>query len=100
MRYNSLSKCCLTIVLACTWLPILASGDVIVERRIEPQTGNFYFTITNNGESSVTIVFQIEGGDKQTLNLAPGSTPQCTLVPSNLAILHFSGFNSYIQVLT
>ena len=54
------------MVLACTWLPILANGDVIVERRVEPQTGNFYFTMTNNGESSVTIVFQIEGGDKQT----------------------------------
>ena len=73
MRYNSLSKCCLTMVLACTWLPILANGDVIVERRVEPQTGNFYFIITNNGESSITIAFQIEGGDKQSLNLAPAS---------------------------
>ena len=81
MRYNSLSKCCLTMILACTWLPILANGDTIVERRIEPQTGNFYFTITNNGESSVTIEFQIEGGDKQTVNLAPGSESQLYTAP-------------------
>ena len=85
MRYNSLSKCCLTMALACTWLPILANGDVIVERRVEPQTGNFYFTITNSGESSVTIVFQIEGGDKQTLNLAPGSTPTMYNAPKQFS---------------
>ena len=85
MRYNSLSKCCLAMVLACTWLPILANGDVIVERRVEPQTGNFYFTMTNNGESSVTIVFQIEGGDRQTLNLAPGRTPQMYTAPKQFS---------------
>jgi hypothetical protein len=73
------------MVLACTWLPVLASGDTIVERRVEPTTGNYYFTITNNGESSVTIVFQIEGGDKQTLNLAPGSTPQMYNAPKQFS---------------
>jgi hypothetical protein len=46
---------------------------VIVERILEPTT-LFYFLITNNGENSVTIVFQIAGGDKQTLSLAPGSS--------------------------
>ena len=85
MRYNSLSKCCLIMVLACAWLPILANGDTIVERRIEPQTGNFYFIITNNGESSVTIEFQIEGGDKQTLNLAPGSVSQMYTAPKQFS---------------
>jgi hypothetical protein len=53
--------------------PLLANGGVIVERILEPTT-LFYFLITNNGEDSVTIVFQIEGGDKQTLNLTPGSS--------------------------
>jgi hypothetical protein len=73
MRYNSLSKWWLTIVLACAWSPLLANGGVIVERILEPTT-LFDFLITNNGEDSVTIVFQIEGGDKQTLNLAPGAS--------------------------
>jgi hypothetical protein len=41
--------------------------------------------MTNNGESSVTIVFQIEGGDKQTLNLAPGSTPQMYTAPKQFS---------------
>ena len=73
MRYKSLSKCWLTMVLACAWSPLLANGGVIVERTMEPNT-LFYFLITNNDENSVTIVFQIEGGDKQTLNLANGSS--------------------------
>jgi hypothetical protein len=73
------------MVLACTWLPVLANGDVIVERRVEPQTGNFYFIITNNGESSVTIVFQIEGGDKQTLNLAPGNLSPMYTAPKQFS---------------
>ena len=79
------------MVLACTWLPILANGDTIVERRVEPTTGNYYFLITNNGESNVTIVFQIEGGDKQTLNLAPGSTPQMYTAPKQFSHPNDSG---------
>jgi hypothetical protein len=61
------------MVLACAWSPLLANGGVTVERILEPTT-LFYFLITNNSEDSVTIVFQMEGGDKQTLNLAPGSS--------------------------
>ena len=73
------------MILACTWLPILANGDTIIERKIEPQSGNFYFIITNNGESSVTIVFQIEGGDKQSLTLAPGSSPRMYTAPKQFS---------------
>jgi hypothetical protein len=61
------------MVLACAWSPLLANGGVIVERILEPTT-HFYFLITKKGEVSVTIVFQIEGGDQQTVNLAPGSS--------------------------
>jgi hypothetical protein len=53
----------------------------------------FYFLITNNGENSVTIVFQIEGGEKQTLNLAPGSS-KFYVAPEKFSHPPSSGFNS------